>query len=581
VTSFRSFLARERLVPVEQLDRALQRQILYGEDLSVNLLEMGAVDEDLLAQFLGMFHRLPIVTRADLRSVSAAIIAQVPAQLAVRHRICPVALADEMMVVAATKQLERSVIVELERTTGKHVSLVIGSPVTLAWGLAQHYGAEMPARYQRILEHEPRKRESLPPAPGPEIGAPGAAEAQPEEPARPRRSSGIIVMPGDVPESELASMTEPADVPSTPEASIVPPAPSRALPTAPPALPLKAEFEAAAVASAAEEVLKGVSLSHDNPADRLLEMVLGPPTDSGRPPTVPPPRPSQPPAVADGAPGAGPADRPPSTVPPPVSPIAGHEEGQPGAPFATPAEHGPIRFGASASPAEAVVRVRAVVLSVADEVERRAPPIAAPSAVEALLGVPGAGPAVAAPPRTALISRIARLDTLGTPSEVLRYAFQLFSAPFRVGILFDTTTPQPQLRDAFGVRTGAQSYRGRTLAVATIPTTVRNASQPILARVEVDGPLAELLAELFGDLPYNALFLPVTVGSRVVAVMYGDNREQATAFENVRELFHLAWAAGTRLAELVRKRRRVPLDSSSGSLPGTEPGVPPAPLPSE
>ena len=63
--------------------------------------------------------------------------------------------------------------------------------------------------------------------------------------------------------------------------------------------------------------------------------------------------------------------------------------------------------------------------------------------------------------------------------------------------------------------------------------------------------------------------------------MYGDNREQATAFENVRELFHLAWAAGTRLAELVRKRRRVPLDPPSDSLLGTEPGVPPPPLPRE
>jgi hypothetical protein len=578
VTSFRSFLARERLVPVEQLDRALQRQILYGEDLSVNLLEMGAVDEDLLAQFLGMFHRLPIVTRADLRSLPPEIIARIPAQLAVRHRICPVALADEMMVVAATKQLERSVIVEIERATGKHISLVIGSPVTLAWGLAQYYGTELPARYQRILEHQPRKGESLPPAPAPEIGAPPAAESQPEEPARPRRSSGIIVMPGDVPESELASLTEPADVPSTPEASIVPPAPVRPLPAAPPALPLKAEFEAAAVASAAEEVLKGVSLSHDSPADRLLEMVLGPPTDSGRPPSVPPPHPSQPPPAADDALVAAAAERRTSTVPPPVSPIAGHEAG---VPPAAPVERFSVPVGRTSLPVEAVVRVHAVVLSVADEVERRAPPAAAPSAVEALLGVPGGGPAVAAPPRTALISRIARLDTLGTPSEVLRYAFQLFSAPFRAGILFDTTTPQPQLRDAFGVRTGAQAYRGRTFAVATIPSTVRNASQPILARVEPDGPLAELLAELFGDMPYNALFLPITVGSRVAAVMYGDNREQATAFENVRELFHLAWAAGTRLAELVRKRRRVPVDPPSNSLPGTEPGVPPAPLPSE
>jgi hypothetical protein len=46
----------------------------------------------------------------------------------------------------------------------------------------------------------------------------------------------------------------------------------------------------------------------------------------------------------------------------------------------------------------------------------------------------------------------------------------------------------------------------------------------------------------------------------------------------VRELFHLSWAAGTRLGELVRRRRqRGPEDS--GDVGDTEPGVPPPPLP--
>ena len=127
MTSFRSFLARERLVPVEQLDRALQRQILYGEDLSINLLEMGAVDEDELAQFLGMFHRLPIATRSDLNSVPKDITSRIPAEVAVRHRVCPVAVADDAMVVAATRLLEREVVGELERLTGKTMSLTIAS----------------------------------------------------------------------------------------------------------------------------------------------------------------------------------------------------------------------------------------------------------------------------------------------------------------------------------------------------------------------------------------------------------------------------------------------------------------------
>jgi hypothetical protein len=199
-----------------------------------------------------------------------------------------------------------------------------------------------------------------------------------------------------------------------------------------------------------------------------------------------------------------------------------------------------------------------------------------PSAVEALLAAPTA--AVAAPPRTALITRIAKLDALTTPTDVLRYSFQLFSAPFKVGLLFDTTSASPRLRDAFGVRTGVDGYRGRPQPAATLPPTVRNASQPLLCRVDADGPLAELLREMFGEPPVNALFLPITVGTRVVAVMYGDNREALTTFENVRELFHLAWAAGTRLGDLVRRRHHPePPDGTtqSGLSGATEPGVPP------
>jgi hypothetical protein len=92
--------------------------------------------------------------------------------------------------------------------------------------------------------------------------------------------------------------------------------------------------------------------------------------------------------------------------------------------------------------------------------------------------------------------------------------------------------------------------------------------------------MADLLREMFAELPYNALLLPITVGSRVVAVLYGDNREAATPFDNVRELFHLAWAAGTRLGDLVRRRRRPQPDSSvpGGSVEDTERGVPPPPL---
>lgn len=589
MTSFRSFLARERLVPVEQLDRALQRQILYGEDLSVNLLEMGAVDEDELAQFLGMFHRLPIVTRSDLRSVGPAIVARVPPALALRHRVCPVAVADDAMVVAATRQLDKVALDELRKAAGLSVSLAIATPVTLAWGLNLHYGAELPPRFQRLVD----KHATPGPAPAqPPAGSAKSSPPPPEEAQRPRRASGVIVMPDDLPNSAEAGteLPEPAEQRSTPEASMPPP-PDAASEPGPPEPPT-AEV---AAADAAEEVLRGVSLSHDNPADRLLEMVLGPPSQ-------PPPPPDEPAAV-DGS-GPGLADLPVADVaaavlarpfdqPAPTAPVDRPEDqattepgiAPPALPPVEPARPLPITkpippvargtaYGrAVEEPAAAVVRVQSVMLGPAEErpAERPPRPSGMPAAVEAMLQ-----PSPAAAPRGDLVARIQKLDTLGTPTEVLRYSFQLFSAAFRVGMLFDTTTRTPRLRDAFGVRTGAAGFRGRELPEDVIPSPVRNAAQPLLAPLAPEGALADQLAELFGDVPANALFLPVSVGSRVVAVLYGDNRESATSFDDVRDLFHLAWAAGTRLGDLVRRRRRLgPDEAAAGEVDDTERGMPP------
>lgn len=565
MTSFRSFLARERLVPVEQLDRALQRQILYGEDLAVNLLEMGAVGEEELAQFLGMFHRLPIVTRSDLESVPAPILARIPAALALRHRVCPVALADETMVVAAARQLDRSALEELRRASGTNVSLAVATPVSIAHALHLHYGAEMPPRYQRLLDRQAKAAS----APAESAGAPPPAPGAPpeEEPVRPRRSSGVIVLPDDLPPSaQPAEPAGPLETPSTPEASMPPPAPAPAEPARPEPPP-----EEVAAPSAAEEVLRGVSLSHDNPADRLLEMVLGPPS---QPPPPPVAAAAEDRAEADitTEPGVPPPALPPAGVPegvtaplPRVAPMPGVSPPLPPPP--------PV---AAEEPAAAVLRVPSVMLGTAEEeppAERPSRPGTIPPAVEAILQSAPVAPG----PRGDLVGRIQKLDALGTPTEVLRYAFQLFSGAFRVGVLFDTTTRRPRLRDAFGVRTGAEGYRGRELPEEVIPSPVRNAAQPLLAPVEPDGAMAQLLWELFGEVPVNGLFLPITVGPRVVAVLYGDNRDAATSFDSVRDLFHLAWAAGTRLGELVRRRRRAGPGEAATEVEDTERGLPPGP----
>jgi len=498
VASFRSFLARERLVPVEQLDRALQRQILYGEDLSVNLLEIGAVDEDELAQFLGMFYRLPIVTRSDLDSVETTVAALIPPLVALKHRVCPLAVADDAMVVAAARPLDRDVTDDLARVTGHSISTVVAAPMALAWGLHRHYGEEFPARYQRILDGMRKKESEAAARQSPQ--APQAPQAEePEE--RPRRASGIIVLPGDLPESEERK-TEPAQEPmATASATTVAPPPPPVGSPETSGRPVEPPAPGTPEQQAADDVLKGISLSHDNAADRLIEMVLGRPTEP-----------------------------PPPLEPEPASPPGGE--------------------------ADAVVAIRGVVVGAAEGETAPAPsrssvvPAGLESLVETTPSVPPA-PATGA----ALLDRIAHLDHLRRPYDVLKYTFYLFSAGFRTGLLIDATG-QPRIREAFGLQAPEGETRGRPLPDGILPQVVHGAAQPLLTRIEENTPLAAFVTELFGGLPRNALFLPVVVGHRVVAILYGDNRDATTSFEQVRDFFHLAWAAGERLAKLARERRR-------------------------
>jgi hypothetical protein len=63
----------------------------------------------------------------------------------------------------------------------------------------------------------------------------------------------------------------------------------------------------------------------------------------------------------------------------------------------------------------------------------------------------------------------------------------------------------------------------------------------------------------------------------VVAVFYGDNRDQPTAFDAVRDVFHLAWAAGTRLGDIIRERHRRSA-AETERLDTTNRGLPPPPF---
>ena len=59
-----SLLVRDGLVGVKRMEKAFQRQVIYGGSLDTTLLEMGLVPEDRLTQYLALTSGLPPANRA-------------------------------------------------------------------------------------------------------------------------------------------------------------------------------------------------------------------------------------------------------------------------------------------------------------------------------------------------------------------------------------------------------------------------------------------------------------------------------------------------------------------------------------
>ena len=74
------------------VEEAIARQVLHGGDLATNLLEMSAVSEPTLIKNLAESFGLKPAPAGALPTPDASLLRLIPAELAFRHGIFPLAL---------------------------------------------------------------------------------------------------------------------------------------------------------------------------------------------------------------------------------------------------------------------------------------------------------------------------------------------------------------------------------------------------------------------------------------------------------------------------------------------------------
>src|SRR4051812_6524764 len=82
-------LVKDGIITARQLDEALQAQRIYGGRFGTNHVELGFLNIDTLAHYLGVLRRYPVATEADLAAAPAGCISLLTPEQSEKHHAIP------------------------------------------------------------------------------------------------------------------------------------------------------------------------------------------------------------------------------------------------------------------------------------------------------------------------------------------------------------------------------------------------------------------------------------------------------------------------------------------------------------
>ncbi|HEU4728833.1 MAG TPA: hypothetical protein VFT22_13105 [Kofleriaceae bacterium] len=153
-----SLLVRDGLVGVKRMEKAFQRQVIYGGSLDTILLEMGLVPEDRLTQYLALASGLPPAARDEGNVLDPAAVDLITRDLAERYRVVPVAFEQEAIRVLVCAPLELAELEDLADLLDRPLQPLITPEYRWNLAFASAYGLDPPARFgtlARTIDVEP------------------------------------------------------------------------------------------------------------------------------------------------------------------------------------------------------------------------------------------------------------------------------------------------------------------------------------------------------------------------------------------------------------------------------------------
>jgi len=137
-------LRQAGIITDRQLRDALGLQKKKGSKIGSALVEIGAIDEDVLATFLGMQRGIDAVPLTD-RAIPRDVIGLISKATAYRFGAVPVSRKGKTLTVVLVDPSDDQVVFELERETGLKISAAIAPQMSIYSALKRFYGDDSQA----------------------------------------------------------------------------------------------------------------------------------------------------------------------------------------------------------------------------------------------------------------------------------------------------------------------------------------------------------------------------------------------------------------------------------------------------
>jgi hypothetical protein len=129
------------IVTEQQLQEAVQHQVLYGGRLGTSLFELGFITEERLADALAKIHGVPPV-RIDMREITPEIIDLVPKSMAARHKVFPLKLKGKTLYLLMVDPNDHAAMAEVGFRLGYIIRPLVVPELRMIHLLRDFYGVD-------------------------------------------------------------------------------------------------------------------------------------------------------------------------------------------------------------------------------------------------------------------------------------------------------------------------------------------------------------------------------------------------------------------------------------------------------